>query len=94
MRDSTGFGIEPPEAGVSSSGLGSAQYYHGGGTHSSTVNIIKVTTMAHSDAPQPMKVSFDRRSSSSGLHCGKGDVPKANGGRRKRKRKKRQKRAI
>lgn len=41
-------------------------------THSSTVNIIKVTTRAHRDAPQPMNVSFDKMSSSSGLHCDKG----------------------
>lgn len=38
-------------------------------THSKTVNIIKVTTSAHSDAPQPMNVSLERMSSSSGLHC-------------------------
>lgn len=38
-------------------------------THSSTVNIIKVTTNAHRDAPQPMNVSLDKMSSSSGLHC-------------------------
>lgn len=42
-------------------------------THSSTVNIIKVTTRAHRDAPQPMNVSFDKMSSSSGLHCDEGE---------------------
>lgn len=41
-------------------------------THSKTVNIIKVTTRAHSDAPQPMNVSLERISSSSGLHCHRG----------------------
>lgn len=32
------------------------------------MNIIKVTTRAQREAPQPMKVSLDRTSSSSGLH--------------------------